>query len=133
MKMLGTLLCPVISARAAWIAAPSSIEAIVSMCLDYRCEFHGYRIQVVRTNFIQFQQIEFSARFGKKLLGLLAVRTVRLAEDSNRVCVDDLLCLFFGSHDFFGWWGRTVPEDQAFEEVDAWELNDGRFGGVIWL
>ena len=89
--------------------------------------------QTSHTNFIQLQQIELGTRLGEECLGLLAVWAIRLAEDSNGVGVDDVLCFLFGSHDFFGWWGRTGPEDQALEVVDARELNGGRFEGVVWL
>jgi len=64
-------------------------------------------------NLIELDGIEAGAEFRKKLLGLSAVRTVRLAEDGDSVVVDDALSLgLCGRH---GCWAVGALEEVAKE------------------
>lgn len=51
------------------------------------------------TDLIQFQELVFHTLAGEQLLGSLAVRAVGLAEDRDRVLVDDGLGFRLGCHD----------------------------------
>ena len=69
----------------------------------------------LRTDLVQFDGVEFRARVGEQLLGVLAVRAVGLAEDGDGVLVDDGLdfCLC-GGH--CGGGGAAGAAEEAADE-----------------
>ena len=78
-----------------------------------------------RTDEIQFQHLEFGARFAEKLLRGLAVRTVGFGEDGDGVVVDDLLGFGLGG-------GHAVRAHGARGEEFAKEGNGGQRGWSLW-
>lgn len=92
MKMLGTVVWPVISPSVDWIAEPSSV-ARASVSPRTVPRFVERQCLVIRTNLVELDGVELCAAVAQKLLGLAAVWAVRLGEDGDGVLVDDGLDL----------------------------------------
>lgn len=78
MKMLGTERCLVMSSRASWIAAPSSVGGmlvIVFVVAGYECQ---------HTDLVKLKDVGLCAHLAEEALRGLAVGAVRLGEDSYR-------------------------------------------------
>jgi hypothetical protein len=149
MKMLGTVVWPVISPRVDWIAEPSSVVP-VSLCSSQPNSDSSSRNPIIsttlmatssvyphfperrdgdspdgsciRTNLIQLNRIKLCAALAQKLLCLAAVRAVALAEDGDGVLVNDGLNLGLGGGHGGGRGGAR--------EVAA---QEGNGGGVEWV
>lgn len=81
MKMLGTERWWVISSRASWIAAPSSVCGVSVNAI-------GVGEYVLRlTNLVELEDVGLCARLAEESLSGLAVRAVRLGEDGCRTWI----------------------------------------------